>query len=167
MRRFLVVTSLMTVITAVTAVSEAQEGSGDGFSALRPAVNVNFTSGTTEKHNSVGLTLGGHTALFRLGRLRFPMVGVDMGFASKCDPEFTGNPSDWMDDGCRMVGLVQLAGGAEFTISRFFRDSGWRGPQIAQEMSLYVAITYPIVGQLKGERGMNFGFAIRWNKLAY
>lgn len=132
---------------------------------FRPAFNMSFTGGLTEEHNSFGATVGAHVGLARFGRVRFPIVGADIGFAAICDPDaYTVVPGAQDPCGNRTAGLVQLTGGIELTFDRLFRSGGYTGPDyLIRETSLVVAPTYVVAGPLRGNWGLNIGIAIRWH----
>jgi hypothetical protein len=131
----------------------------------RPALSMSFTAGLTEEHNSFGAAVGTHVGLARFGPVRFPVLGASIGFAALCDPNGASVVPGTNDPcGNRTAGLIQVAGGAEFTFDRLFRSGGYTGPDyIIRELSLAVTPTYVVAGPLRGNWGVNIGIAIRWN----
>lgn len=157
-----------TVLAALAAMTlgavPVQAADGKSMGTFRPAWSLNFTGGVTDKHNSIGLTLGGHVPLARFGNLRFPTVGADVGAAYVCDPDGRDLVQGLHDPcaGRGMAGLVQLTGGAELVLGRerVYDNSGRE--HTAEETSLVLAATHVVAGPFRGSWGLNIGIAKRW-----
>lgn len=149
MRMKVVAVLVAATLGAVSA--EADENRRPG--RFMPAVSASFTGGLTDLHNSIGMTVGTHVAPLRLGILRFPVLGVDAGFAYVCDrdgiPKIAGTPDPCAGRG--MAGLVQLNAGFELVLDR---DDG--------ELSLVVSRGHVVAGPFKNEHGLNIGISKRW-----
>ena len=125
------------------------------FGGFRPALNASFNGGTTEFHNSIGVSIGTHIAPFRIWRLRFPTIGIDGLLANKCPP--------WAPDDseCHATFGVQLAPGIDFVVERKSCHDG----KPLEEHSFSIQVARVVVGPLSGSEGwaVKLGYSVRFN----
>lgn len=149
---------LLTAILAVFIAAPAMADNDENIGRLRPSLDVAFTAGLTDEHNSVGLAVGSSIALAQFGRIQFPLVGADAGFTSVCRADGRSVVPGANDPcGDHMNGFVQLKGGLGIMFGTQ-RDSTNR---VFNDLTFYVTPTYLVAGPFRGNAGLNFGIRVR------
>ena len=133
--------------------------SGDQIGTFRPAWNLALTGGLSETHNSYGAVVGGHVSPLRLGPLRFPTFGADVGLVSICYPNenLIGIGGDYCPG---IAGVFQLSSGLDIVFDVPDVING-----VAEEWALSLAVNRVVLGPMRDSWSISIGIALRFKNV--